>query len=83
MMPPDQELRMRMSGLLWPEASERLAHSAYVTVERVGSGQVILFADTPNFRGTSKGTMRLFSNAVVFGPGMGAAPAVPLRHHAE
>jgi hypothetical protein len=70
--PPGHELRLRMSGLLWPEASERLAHAAYVTREQVGSGQVILFASSPTFRAAAKGTARIFSNAVVFGPGMGA-----------
>ncbi|MBL8760081.1 MAG: hypothetical protein JNL50_02145 [Phycisphaerae bacterium] len=71
--PPGQELRLRMSGLLWPEAADRVAHSAYVTVERVGSGQVILFASSPTFRAGTKGTMRVFTNAVVLGAGMGAS----------
>jgi hypothetical protein len=38
---------LRLSGLLWPEARERMAESAYATVERVGSGQIILFASLP------------------------------------
>jgi len=56
---------------LWPEARERIADSAYATVERKGSGQVILFAGNPSFRGWFPGTARLLSNAVVYGPGMG------------
>ncbi|MFH0981494.1 MAG: M14 family metallopeptidase [Planctomycetota bacterium] len=71
--PPGYELRLRMSGLLWPEAADRLAHSAYVTRERIGSGQVILFASSPTFRAAALGTTRVFANAVVCGPGMGAA----------
>lgn len=75
--PPGYELRLRMSGLLWPEAADRIANTAYVTQESVGRGQIILFADNPTFRGASRGTSRLFLNAAVLGPGMGAA--APLR----
>ncbi len=64
--------RLRLSGLLWPEARERIADSAYCTVERKGAGQVILFACPPDFRNWFRGTMRLFGNAVVYGPGVGA-----------
>jgi hypothetical protein len=82
-LPPGQELRLRMCGLLWPEAADRLADAAYVTRETLGAGQVILFAESPNFRGAARGTMRLFSNAVVFGPGMGASQPVPNRRREE
>jgi len=71
--PPGHELRLRMSGLLWPEAADRLAHGAYVTQERVGAGQIILFADSPTFRAATKGTSRVLLNAVVLGPGAGAS----------
>ncbi|ACY17689.1 hypothetical protein Hoch_5203 [Haliangium ochraceum DSM 14365] len=64
--------RLRLSGLLWPEARERLALSAYATVERVGAGQVILFATPPSFRGATPGTARLLANAVTYGPSLGA-----------
>ncbi len=74
--PPGFELRLRMSGLLWPEAADRLSHAAYCTQERVGSGQVILFAGNPTFRAAAAGTSRLFMNAVVMGPGMGASHPV-------
>jgi hypothetical protein len=76
--PPGYELRLRMSGLLWPEAADRLAHSAYVTRESVGAGQIILFAASPTFRGSTKGTLRIFSNALIYGPGMGASPPIRL-----
>jgi hypothetical protein len=75
--PPGFELRLRMSGLLWPEAADRLAHSAYVTQEHVGRGQLILFADNPTFRGSARGSTRLLMNAAVLGPGMGAS--APIR----
>ncbi len=64
--------RVRLSGLVWPEARERLGDGAYCTVERMGNGQVILFACAPEFRGWFRGTMRLLSNAIVYGPGLGA-----------
>jgi hypothetical protein len=71
-LPPGQEMLLRMSGLLWPEAAARIADAAWVTRDRVGNGQVIRFATTPVFRGTTMGTARVFTNAVVYGPGMGA-----------
>ncbi|MEP0846183.1 MAG: hypothetical protein HRF50_05085 [Phycisphaerae bacterium] len=69
--------RLRVSGLLWPEAAARLADSAYATVERHGHGQVVLFAQRPNFRGAWHGTKRLFLNAVLLGPGCGASLPAP------
>jgi hypothetical protein len=74
--PKGYEMRLRMSGLLWPEAADRLANSAYVTREGIGSGQIILFAGDPNFRAATLGTARIFQNAVVFGPGMGASQPI-------
>jgi hypothetical protein len=65
--------QLRLAGLLWPEARERLADTAYLTVESVGAGQVILFAAQPGFRGYHKSTARLFDNAVIYGPGVGAS----------
>jgi hypothetical protein len=64
--------KLRLAGLLWPEARERLADTAYLTVEGMGAGQVILFAAQPGFRGYHKATARLFDNAVIYGPGVGA-----------
>jgi len=69
--------RLRLSGLLWPEAKGRIADSAYATVERVGRGQIILFATDPTFRCWLAGSQRLFLNAVLLGPGMGADQPMP------
>jgi len=74
--PPGFEMRLRMSGLLWPEAADRLANAAYVTRESVGTGELILFASDPNFRGAALGTSRIFANAIVLGPGMGASEPI-------
>lgn len=77
-LPEKHELRVRMSGLLWPEARERIASSAWVTRESVGQGQVILFAHAPAFRAAQLGAMRILENALVLGPGMGTSQPVAL-----
>ena len=64
---------LRLGGLVWPEARSRIADSAWLTVESRGRGQVILFAAMPAFRGYHAATARLFANAVVLGPGLGAS----------
>ena len=33
-IPAGNDLNIRMSGLVWPEASARIANSAYLTQER-------------------------------------------------
>lgn len=68
---------LRLSGLLWPEARQRWQGTAYATVERVGYGQIILFASDPFLRGYTEGTGRLLLNALIFGPGMGTSQPVP------
>ncbi len=68
---------LRLSGLLWPEARQRIANSAYATVERVGDGQVVLFADDPYFRANMEGTGRFLKNAILLGPGMGTDQPSP------
>jgi hypothetical protein len=77
-LPEDKDLYVRMSGLLWPEAAQRIANSAYLTRERAGNGQVILFSGQPNFRGAALGTNRLLLNAIVLGPGMGTRLKIDL-----
>jgi len=68
---------LRLSGLLWPEARQRLADTAYATVESVGNGQIILFAGDPTFRDWLAGSKRLLLNAVLLGPGMGTSVPLP------
>lgn len=68
---------LRLSGLLWPEARQRLANTAYATVESVGRGQIILFATDPTYRMWLPAAQRLFLNAVLLGPGMGASQPLP------
>jgi len=73
----DDQSRLRLSGLLWPEAKERIADTAYATVERVGRGQIILFATDPTYRMWLPGEQRLFLNAILLGPGMGTSQPLP------
>lgn len=77
MLPAGRELRIRMGGLLWPEASHRLANGAWATRESLGRGQVVLFGSPPVFRGATLGTARVLTNAILYGPGIGAD--VPIR----
>ncbi|HUG98642.1 MAG TPA: M14 family zinc carboxypeptidase [Gammaproteobacteria bacterium] len=77
-VPEKHELRVRMSGVLWPEARERIASSAWVTREAVGRGQVILFAHAPAFRAAQLGAARVLENALVLAPGMGTSQPVKL-----
>jgi len=65
---PD-EMKLRLAGLLWPEARRRWAGSAYITHERQGQGQIIMFAGDPTFRAYTYGTRQLLLNAVLYGPG--------------
>ena len=76
--PKGNDLYVRMSGLLWPEASQRIANAAYLTRESKGKGQIIMFANKPNFRGATKGTARLLLNAIVYGPGLGTEALIRL-----
>jgi hypothetical protein len=67
---------LRLSGLLWLEAKERMSNAAYLTRESKGNGQIILFAEEPNFRSYFEATERLFLNSVLLGPGFGTRQAV-------
>jgi len=68
---------LHLSGLLWPEAADRLARTAYVTRETKGKGQVILFAGDPTYRRSTPGTERLLLNALLLGPGLGTSHPAP------
>jgi hypothetical protein len=47
--------------------NEYLSKAASILVSSVGSGRVVMFADNPNFRGTSYGMNRFFLNALFLG----------------
>jgi len=63
-----EEDALRLAGFVWPESRRALARTLYLWQERAGRGQVILFADDPNFRAAQLSTMRLFFNAVLLAP---------------
>ena len=55
---------------MWPSMEEALAGRAYLVAERQGSGKVLLFAESPTFRGAWPSTSVLLSNAVLLGPSL-------------
>lgn len=59
-----------LTGVVWPEAEERLAGSLLVSFERQGRGAVVLFAQDPDYRLFWRGTVPLFLNAVMIGPSL-------------
>ncbi|MBA3948551.1 MAG: hypothetical protein H0X44_01235 [Acidobacteria bacterium] len=59
---------LKLAGFMWPESAPALARTPYAWIERTGRGQMIFFADDPNFRATQLSTLRFFFNAVVLGP---------------
>lgn len=58
-----------LSGVVWEEARPQLASKAFLMREGRGSGQIIAFAEEPNFRAYTEATQLLFMNAVLLGPG--------------
>ncbi len=68
---------LHLSGLLWPEAADRLARTAYVTQEASGKGQVILFAGDPTYRRATPAGERLLWNALFLAPGLGVSRSAP------
>lgn len=58
-----------LSGIVWEEARPQLASKAFLMHEGHGSGQIIAFAEDPNYRAYAEATQLLFMNAVLLGPG--------------
>lgn len=58
-----------LSGIVWEEARPQLASKAYLMHERQGAGQIVAFAEDPNYRAYAEATQLLFINAVILGPG--------------
>jgi hypothetical protein len=56
-----------LSGYASDERREQARGAASIEAHEVGSGQVVLFMDNPNFRAFWYGTNGLFLNAVWFG----------------
>ncbi|WP_422005326.1 M14 family zinc carboxypeptidase [Roseivirga pacifica] len=56
-----------LSGYVKQQNLEKLGGTASLIVSGIGRGNVIMFADNPNFRGMWYGTNKLFLNALFFG----------------
>jgi len=57
-----------VSGVAWPESLDRLKGAIYLVSEPYGRGNVITFADQPNYRLFWRATLPLFLNAVLYSP---------------
>lgn len=55
------------AGYVWENHLPEIASTPSVIVSGAGSGRVICFADSPNFRGFWYGTNKMFLNALFFG----------------
>lgn len=58
-----------LSGIVWEESRPQLASKAFLMREGWGAGQIIAFAEDPNYRAYTEATQLLFMNAVLLGPG--------------
>jgi hypothetical protein len=58
-----------LSGIVWDEARPQLANKAFLMYESYGTGQIVAFAEDPNYRAYTEATELLFMNAVLLGPG--------------
>lgn len=58
-----------LSGTVWEESQPQLASKAFLIHQGVGGGQIIAFAEDPNYRAYAEATQLLFINAVLLGPG--------------
>ncbi len=58
-----------MSGVVWDDARPQLAGKSFLIHQPVGRGRIVAFSEDPNYRAYTEGTMLLFMNAVLLGPG--------------
>jgi hypothetical protein len=58
-----------LSGTVWEEARPQLASKAVLMHQPEGSGQIIAFAEDPNYRAYTEAMQLFFINAVLLGPG--------------
>lgn len=61
---PDNAL---LNGYISPSQLNNLTGSASILTDRQGTGNIVLFAENPLFRGIWDATTRTFVNAIVFG----------------
>ncbi len=58
-----------LSGIVWDESRPQLANKTFLIHQSVGAGQIVAFAEDPNYRAYTEATQLLFMNAVLLGPG--------------
>ena len=58
-----------LGGIVWEESRPQLASKAFLIHQSVGRGQLVAFAEDPNYRAYAEATQLLFMNAVLLGPG--------------
>jgi hypothetical protein len=59
-----------LDGFSWPNNTEKyLNNTVWASVESVGRGSVIVFAESPVHRAMWRGPARLLTNAILIGPG--------------
>jgi hypothetical protein len=58
-----------LGGIVWEAARPQLAHKAFLIHQPVGRGQIVAFAEDPNYRAYAEASQLLFMNAVLLGPG--------------
>ena len=56
-------------GIVWEDARPQLASKAFLIHQPEGRGQLIAFAEDPNYRAYAEATQMLFINAVLLGAG--------------
>ncbi|NIP78210.1 MAG: hypothetical protein GWM90_03005 [Gemmatimonadetes bacterium] len=54
-------------GIVWEDARPQLANKAFLMHQPMGRGQLIAFAEDPNYRAYAEATQLLFINAVLLG----------------
>lgn len=59
--------RLLASGQIWEAALAQLPQKAFLLHQPLGQGQIIAFAEDPNYRAYAEGTQFLFLNAVLLG----------------
>lgn len=65
-LPPD---KMFASGFMWDDARKQIPNKAYLMHARLGRGNVVGFAEDPNYRAFMDGLNLLLLNAIFLGPG--------------
>lgn len=59
-----------LDGFSWPNNTEKyLVNTVWASVENVGRGAVVIFAENPVHRAMWRGPAKLLTNAVLFAPG--------------